>query len=179
MNQYSSKMKKSFLFISIIFTFSIYSYAQSDCACCTENHKQFDFWVGDWNVYDTIGNKVGENLILKLENNCIINEHWESVNGGSGSSYNYYDQSDSTWNQVWIDSQGSNLVLKGKGEANKMTLKSRLLKGKKVDLYYNQITWTKNKDESVTQVWEIFDKNNQLLSTAFKGIYKKKSWKQF
>ncbi len=28
--------------------------AQSDCACCTEKHKQFDFWVGEWLASDTL-----------------------------------------------------------------------------------------------------------------------------
>ena len=27
--------------------------AQSNCACCTETHRQFDFWLGEWIVKDT------------------------------------------------------------------------------------------------------------------------------
>ncbi|MBK7967386.1 MAG: hypothetical protein IPK10_20365 [Bacteroidetes bacterium] len=93
--------------------------AQSPCACCTENHKAFDFWVGDWMVFDTSGNKIGENKIDKIEGNCIINEHWIGGKGNTGSSYNFYDATDSTWNQLWIDSQGGNLVLKGKASPTK------------------------------------------------------------
>lgn len=165
---------KFILFIfAFLFAFST-SIAQSDCPCCSDAHKQFDFWVGDWIVYDTAGNKVGENTVLKLEKECIINEHWRGVQGGSGRSYNYFNKADSTWNQLWIDSQGNNLELKGKAETNKMTLSSELLLGQKVDFYRNRITWTKNEDGSVTQLWEIVDKEDELLSTAFKGIYRKK-----
>ena len=39
---------------------------QKPCACCTENHKAFDFWVGDWIVFDTSGNKIGENRVEKI-----------------------------------------------------------------------------------------------------------------
>lgn len=31
-----------------------------------------------------------------------------------------------------------------------------------------------NEDESVTQLWEILDKEDKLLSIAVKGIYRKK-----
>ena len=148
--------------------------AQTTSACSTENHQKFDFWVGDWNVYDTLNNKVGENLIIKLEDGCIINEHWKSTNGSTGRSYNYYNTVDSTWNQLWIDNQGSNLVLKGKSEPNKMILKSELIPGQKVDFYYNQITWIKLDENTVTQTWDVLDKNHKLLTTAFKGIYKRK-----
>ena len=162
-------------FFCLIFLISFtFAYSQQDCACCSEYHKQFDFWVGDWIVYDTLGNKVGENLIEKIEVNCIINEHWKSANGGTGSSYNYFDRSDSTWNQVWVDSQGGNLVLKGTGGDGLMTLKSKLLPGQKIDWYANRITWMLNEDGSVTQLWEILDKNDKVISTAFKGIYRKK-----
>ncbi len=166
--------KKAILLVLSLFLTSQLLYAQNNCNCCTENHNQFDFWVGDWVVYDTLGNQVGENLIVKLEDGCIINEHWKGSKGSTGRSYNYFNAKDTTWNQLWIDNSGENLVLKGKAEPDKMILKSELKKGQKVDWYYDQITWSKNKDGSVTQLWERFDKNNNLLSVAFKGIYRKK-----
>lgn len=168
-------MKRLSTLLITLFTMTSLSNAQTkDCPCCTEFHKQFDFWVGEWNVYDTNDKLVGENSITKLEDGCLLNEHWRSVNGGSGRSYNYFNSTDSTWNQVWIDNQGGNLVLKGKARINKMVLKSELLRGKKVAFYANQITWTKNEDGSVTQLWEILDQNDKVLSVVFEGIYRKK-----
>ena len=161
------------LFFILSFSVSSLS-AQNDCACCTDFHKQFDFWVGDWLVYDTTGVRVGENLIVKLEDNCIINEHWKGARGTTGRSYNYFNIADSTWNQVWVDNKGSNLVLKGKAADNRMVLQSDLIQGERVDWYRNRITWTKNEDGTVTQFWEILDKNNKQLAVSFKGIYKRK-----
>lgn len=164
-----------FRLLLIILTIShINIFAQSDCACCTDNHNQFDFWVGDWNVYDTTGKLIGENLIVKLEDNCLVNEHWKGSAGTTGRSYNYYDSSDSTWNQLWIDNNGGILKLKGKASLNSMVLQSDLQKGQKVDFHKNQITWTNNIDGTVTQKWDILDRNNSLLTTIFIGIYKKK-----
>ena len=165
---------KNNIFTVILTLLTQFSFAQTNCKCCTDYHKQFDFWVGDWIVTDTTGTKVGENLVVKLESDCIVNEYWQGSAGITGRSYNYFNLSDSTWNQVWIDNQGGNLVLKGYAGENEMILKSELLKGKRVDWYANRITWTKNDDGTVTQLWEIIDKNEKLLSQAFKGIYKRK-----
>lgn len=167
-------MEKPATLIIILTLCSISLFGQNDYVCSTQYHHQFDFWVGDWIVYDTAGNVVGENTIEKLEKDCILSEHWRGGLGTTGRSYNYYNQADSTWNQVWIDSNGSSLVLKGKAEPGKMVMKSELLKGQKVDWYYNRITWTENPDHSVTQLWEILSKENTVLTTAFKGIYKRK-----
>lgn len=44
------------LLFLLVFVASI-SFAQdsTSCACCDVQHDQFDFWVGDWIVYDTAG----------------------------------------------------------------------------------------------------------------------------
>jgi hypothetical protein len=164
---------QSILLTLALFLSTLIGQAQTTCNCCTESHKQFDFWVGDWNVYDKSGKKVGENKIEKLENECIVSENWKGSTGDSGRSYNYYNLADSTWNQVWISSTGNNLVLKGKAGKNKMVLKSKLIENAK-GTYYNQITWTKNEDDSVTQIWEVLNEHEHPISTSFEGIYKLK-----
>ena len=164
-------MKK--LIYCLCFLYSpVLLFSQDACPCCTPEHQLFDFWVGDWVVYDTTGRQIGENYIVKLEDNCILNEHWTGGGGSTGRSYNYYNRADSTWNQLWIDNGGNPLILKGKGSSGKMVLRSELVPGRRIDWLYNQITWTLNADGSVTQHWEVFDKNNQKLATAFKGIYR-------
>lgn len=146
-------------------------YSQTpNCNCCSDFHLQFDFWVGDWIVTDTLGNKLGENTIIKLENGCILSEHWRGEKGGTGRSFNYFNSTDSTWNQTWISGSGNILELKGIFYGNKMVLKSELIHGNQGN-YYNQITWKKRSDESVLQLWEIFDEQNNKQQTAFKGIY--------
>jgi len=157
------------IFINVALAGSLFG--QNACPCCSETHQQFDFWVGDWIVLDTLGKELGKNQINKLEDGCIISEHWEGARGGTGRSYNYFDLSDSTWNQLWIDNSGNILKLKGRYESGKMTLKSDLQKGVKVDSYYNQISWSNNEDGTVTQLWEIFDPDHVLIQTSFLGIY--------
>jgi len=145
---------------------------QLQCPCCSESHSAFDFWIGEWTVYDVTGKEVGKNTIEKQYDNCVLQEKWVSSGKSRGTSYNYFDTKDNTWNQVWVDNSGFSLVLKGNYENGKMILKSQLIEGKK-GKYYNQITWVKNDDGSVTQIWDILNNNNEKLQEAFKGIYKK------
>lgn len=164
-------MKKIALFFTL-FT-GIITAQNNDCTCCKENNKQFDFWIGNWKVLDTLGNKVGENKIIKIQDNCVLQEFWTGTKGSTGTSINYFEKKDSTWNQLWIDNTGNTLKLKGKYISDKMILKSDVIQGKKTN-YYNQITWSKNEDGTVSQLWEIYSEKNKLLKTVFLGIYHKK-----
>lgn len=163
-----------FAILSLLLVLPFSILAQSDCPCCTEQHAEFNFWIGDWIVYDTSGNVIGENRIVQLEDKCIINENWTGSEGGTGRSFSYYNSTDNTWNQLWLDNKGSHLVLKGEAKEKKMVMSSALVKGEKLGLYKNRITWTLNEDGSVTQQWDYLDKNGDVLSVAFLGIYKKK-----
>lgn len=143
------------------------------CACCTEAHNNFDFWIGDWTVYDTDGKVIGTNTIQKEYDNCVLREQWESSGTSRGTSYNYYNTTDKTWNQVWIDSNGFSLELKGNYDVDKMILRSDLLSGKN-GKFYHQITWINNEDGSVTQIWDVLSEKQEKTSELFKGLYKKR-----
>lgn len=167
-------MKKITLLIIVLFFMQNLAAQQEkkQCPCCSEAHNSFDFWIGDWTVYDVNGKIVGHNTIKKQYDNCVLQEKWTSTGKNRGTSYNYYDKNDSTWNQVWVDNSGFSLVLKGNYSEGKMILKSKLIDGQK-GKYYNQRTWTNNDDGSVTQIWNIFDEKNKMTQEAFRGIYKK------
>lgn len=134
----------------------------------------FDFWIGDWTVYNTNGQIIGTNKVLKMQDDCVLQENWKASNSvNTGTSYNFFDTSDNTWNQVWISNTGNVLNLKGNiSKDGSMVLKSHLVKGTKGN-YYNQITWSKNNDGSVIQRWDILNENNEPIRSAFEGIYKK------
>ena len=163
------------VFLILLFSSILQAQTSKKTPCSGEKYQQFDFWVGHWNVYDTSNKLIGTNNLVKMQNNCVLQENWVAENSPSkGTSYNYYNKLDDSWNQVWIDNSGGSLVLKGKLIDGKMILKSDLIISKKGN-YYNRITWTKNKDNSVTQIWETLNKDGKLVSEAFRGIYKKKT----
>ncbi|MEO0571778.1 MAG: hypothetical protein AAF039_08735 [Bacteroidota bacterium] len=160
----------SFILLSFL---TIICFGQEKCNCCSDSNQQFDFWIGDWIVKDTTGTVVGENRISKIEDDCVVLEQWKGNGGSTGTSMNYYNKLDKTWNQLWVDNQANILKLKGDFTSGEMVLKSDLIKGDKGD-YYNQITWSENKDGTVMQLWEVLDVSNNPLKTLFLGIYHRK-----
>lgn len=162
------------LFAVLLFTLTnIQSQNNRKVPCSTKEYKQFNFWIGNWNVYNIKNQLIGTNKVVKMPNACAIQENWSSTSGASkGTSYNYYNTKDKSWNQLWIDNAGGSLVLKGGYKNNQMIMKSSLLQGKK-GKYYNKLTFTKKNDGSIIQVWELIDANNKVLKELFRGIYKK------
>ncbi len=72
-------------------------------------HREFDFWVGDWNVWPTNAVGVGapsRNNITLEENGCVVQEHWEGQGGSTGQSFNLFDHSVGKWRQTWVDNTG-------------------------------------------------------------------------
>ena len=76
--------------------------------CKSPEFRQFDFWVGDWEVQDPAGNVVGQNLVTLEQDGCLIIEHWKDAGGvQTGSSFNYYDIRDNKWHQLYLDNSGN------------------------------------------------------------------------
>src|SRR5206468_11428770 len=60
-------------------------------ACTEPAHRQFDFWVGKWDVYPTGKDKlVAHSLIESVYNGCGIRENWMPLKGNGGGSLNIY-----------------------------------------------------------------------------------------
>jgi hypothetical protein len=68
--------------------------------------KQFDFWVGEWDVFNPQGRKAGTSVIQKIAEGCGVLENWTGSLGGSGKSINFYDPRTERWHQYWIGATG-------------------------------------------------------------------------
>ena len=81
--------------------------AQTPAPSCTAaQHRQFDFWIGDWNVYGPRGKLAGRNTITRVYGGCVIREHYVGARGYTGGSFNIYDASRDRWHQTWVDNSG-------------------------------------------------------------------------
>src|SRR3954462_9630531 len=81
--------------------------------CSSPSHRQFDFWVGTWNVTQA-GKTAGQNRIDSILNGCALMESWKGTGGVTGHSLNIYDSTRDIWHQTWVDSTGSLLTLEGR-----------------------------------------------------------------
>lgn len=164
------------IFLQLVFLLLLSNgiYAQENaCACCTETHSEFDFWIGTWTVTNQDGTLAGNNVIDKLQDNCILRESWSSARGSfTGTSNNFYNNAQKQWEQIWIDNQGGSLHLKGNRIGNQMILKTDVAKNNDGQPFYHKITWTLNDDGSVSQYWETIT-NDKDVTVAFDGLYRK------
>ncbi len=75
--------------------------------------RQFDFWIGDWEVFMG-GNLVGKSRIELILKDCVIVENYESTfYGYTGKSYNVYNPGLKKWQQFWVDSSAGPTLYTG------------------------------------------------------------------
>jgi hypothetical protein len=152
------------------------AFAQNQNPCANPKLHEFDFWVGDWNVYkygtDTL---VGQNLIKTIVNGCAISENWQSAGGGVvGTSINKYAFAKQKWQQMWVDNAGQTLFLEGNYADGKMILENEQLARDGKTTIRNKVTWFNNADSTVRQYWQQSADGGQTWRVAFDGHYKKK-----
>ena len=95
-------------------------------ACTAPEHRQFDFWVGRWDVYPTGTERlVAHSLIERLYNDCVIRENWMPLRGGGGSSLNSWRPQERIWRQTWTDSANNWVEFTGGIDGGAMVLTAR------------------------------------------------------
>ena len=87
---------------------------QKPCAYKAEN-RQFDFWVGEWDVAMANGGGAsGQSRIELILADCVVLENWQSASGPySGKSYNTYNAAQKRWEQYWVDNVGGRMFFAG------------------------------------------------------------------
>ena len=142
-------------------------------ACVAPEFRQFDFWLGKWNVTNPQGKRVGTSEISRASEGCAIREQWKSASGQNGMSINYYDATDHEWHQDWVGGDGTILHLHGgiKDGAMVLSAESNSAKG----TITNRITWSPLPEGKVKQEWSTSSDNGANWQTSFVGIYAKQS----
>ncbi len=145
--------------------------AQSPPPCADEKSHQFDFWIGDWQVYagETLA---GHNTIQPILDGCVLQESWRGAQGSAGSSLNFFDPQRGKWRQFWVWRNGSTLELEGERVDDRMILQGDSV-GSDGQAVRNRITFYDNADGTVRQHWETSSDQGQTWKTAFDGLYRK------
>lgn len=163
-------MKRKIIILLLSLLLSELAFAQS--ACDIPEHRQFDFWLGKWNVTGANGQIAGQNNITAILNGCVVAEHYVTPSGFEGRSLNGYDKQRQEWVQTWMDNSGLVLRLAGQFKDGAMVLSGvgKDAQGRDVD---HQITWSSNSDGTVRQHWQMRLRGQDSWSTLFDGTYTK------
>lgn len=95
-------------------------------SCEGPEHRQFDFWVGDWDAYDVEdpAKPSARVKVTAILEGCAVREVYEGTNGLVGESFSIYDASRNVWHQTWVTNRGQLLVLEGGFQDGRMTLRA-------------------------------------------------------
>ncbi|QNP41943.1 hypothetical protein [Lysobacter solisilvae (ex Woo and Kim 2020)] len=144
--------------------------------CEGAEHRQFDFWLGEWDVYGGAQGEqlLGHNRIERSANGCWLVEHWQGASGNHGTSTNAWDAAYRVWRQFWVGGDGVVLRLEGGREGEAMVLAGELPDGKG-GTQRQRIRWTPQADGSVVQHWETSDDAGASWQSSFRGVYRRRA----
>ncbi len=141
--------------------------------CTSAEFRQLDFWVGEWAVTNPDGKTVGNSVIQKILNGCVILENWSGAGGFEGKSFNLYDRNKKKWIQKWVDIQGQLIEFEGsfRDKTLEYTARYTTLDGKNV---IGIMTFTPGTDGTIRQIWKQSTDEGKTWNVEFDGIYKRK-----
>jgi hypothetical protein len=162
-------------YLFFLFTIIMGTNSNAQNTCDNPKFHEFDFWMGKWTVYksgtDTIA---GYNEITAVAGGCSLFENYRNADGRfTGCSLNKYDLANGKWQQFWVDNTGTTLHIKGGYANNKMVMENEDTRNDGKTITKNKITWFKNTDGTVRQLWEQSTDGGKNWMAVFDGLYKK------
>ena len=134
--------------------------------------RQFDFWIGDWDVKNPQGVPSGSSNIQLILGQCIILENWTGGSGSSGKSFNIYDANDKKWHQTWVDDKGTfTHYIGGLVDGRMVIVADTIVTGKKT---LAKMTFSKLENGDVRQFGENSTDDGKTWTTSFDLIYSRK-----
>ena len=138
--------------------------------------KQFDFWIGHWNVTPWAlatpqpGQQIGTNDVEPILEHCVLLENWRAAGGGEGKSFNYFDTNLRRWRQVWMADSGGPLDYTGEYRDGAMRFTGWNLgpQGQRVE---QRLTFFNIARDTVRQLFEASSDSGRTWTATFDGRY--------
>jgi hypothetical protein len=140
-------------------------------ACDTPQHHQFDFWLGDWQVFDAETHKlVAFDRVEKHAEGCIVQQNltlltdlWRRPGAKyrlSGIGVNRFDGE--AWLQLWADNQWGAIAMRGSLDENGAMVFKSIIPSRNRDL---KVVFEKHADGTV--------RNLEYVAPAGSGKWEK------
>ena len=142
--------------------------------CSRPEFRQFDFWIGQWDLTWADSGK-GENIITAELDSCVIEENFTTLDGQPfrGNSLSTFDTHLGKWKQTWVDNRGAYLDFVGEFNDGKMILSREKTEkdGKKV---LQRMVWHNIAPNSLDWNWERSDDNGETWTTLWAIHYERR-----
>ena len=139
--------------------------------CSAAEHRQFDFWTGEWDVATKDGKPAGRSRVTPILGGCALLEEWTSLVGPSrGQSFNIYDARTRRWHQSWVDNSGLLALFDGALRDGAMVLEGDGA-GPNGGTIRTRMTFTPLADGRVRQLWESSADKGTTWTPMFDGYY--------
>lgn len=149
--------------------------------CSSKEYRQFDFWIGEWDVFAKNGKKAGDSRITLILDSCVILEEWVSSNlvqglRYAGKSFNTFNAATKNWQQTWVDNVGgSTEYLEGKFERNQMVFQSRPFAINRDTVAVRRLTFINLTFDRIRQHGEISKDKGTSWTTEYDLEYHRKN----
>jgi hypothetical protein len=89
--------------------------ADQPTPCTAPAYHQFDFWIGDWDVFDIASpsKQVARVHVDSILNGCVLREDYKATDGHAGESFSIFDATRQVWHQTWVTDHGRLLMIEG------------------------------------------------------------------
>lgn len=93
-------------------------------SCAASTYHAFDFWVGDWDVFDVSApaKQVARVHVDAILDGCVLREDYKANDGHAGESFTIFDASRQVWHQTWVTDHGRLLMIEGGMQDGAMVL---------------------------------------------------------
>ena len=145
--------------------------------CTHPEARQFDFWIGEWDLVWGEGDNTGTgtNIVTSEMDGCVIEENFTSDGEDPfiGNSLSVYDTESKLWKQTWVDNQGNYLDFAGKFENGRMILQREKFEGGKKIL--QRMIWYNIAENSLDWNWEKSEDDGEKWILLWHIHYERKS----
>jgi ketosteroid isomerase-like protein len=101
----------------------LYAETSKPVTCSVPAYRNFDFWLGEWDVFEVGGStREARATVTRIQNDCGLREQYDGVDGSSGESMSMYDPSTAEWQQTWLSNRGQVVFIHGNLEGQAMIL---------------------------------------------------------
>lgn len=142
--------------------------------CSAPIYRRFDFWIGQWNVYDTASGRLYANSRIEtVMAGCGVRENYDSPQapGGpyQGTSYTGFNRNEARWHQMYLDVNGNVTWYSGDFDGDNLVLTATAANGA-----IQRMVYRPQQDGSVRQIGTVSTDGARTWQAGYDYTYRRR-----